>query len=291
MRAVLVVVIEITSEQPLQMRFVDGNHVVQQFATATSYPSFRDPILPRTANRGPHSRDPHCANRDGNLGAILCVVIEEKKLGWGFVRKGLTQLLHNPGTGRMARYIEVENASPVVFQDKETVEYPESEGGHGEEVHGSKRFSVIAQERKPSLCGVWTARSTRHPSRHASLRNLASEHDEFTVNARRPPSRILRNHLEDQLADLLADGSPAQLLSCSGKMPPVKLKTSAVPPDHSIGRNHNQEVFPRKPEAPEPNPEQLVPGYQSGAAVFPLEHGQLLTKREIFDEQALPGVK
>src|SRR5215472_2572861 len=99
--AVLVVVIDVTSEQPLQMRFVDGNHVVQQFATATSYPSFRDPILPRTANRGPHSRDTHCANRDGNLGAILCVVIEEKKLGSGFVRKGLTQLLHNPRTRRM----------------------------------------------------------------------------------------------------------------------------------------------------------------------------------------------
>jgi len=125
-RAVLVVVIDVTSEQPLQMRFVDGNQVVQQFATATSYPSFRDPILPRTLNRGPHSRDTHCANRDGNLGAILCVVIEEKKLGWGFVRKGLTQLLHNPRTRRMARYIEVENASPVVSQDKETIEYPDT---------------------------------------------------------------------------------------------------------------------------------------------------------------------
>ena len=36
--------------------------------------------------------------------------------------------------------------------------------------------------------------------------NLESEHDEFAVNA---PSQILCNHLEDQLADLPDDGSPA----------------------------------------------------------------------------------
>ena len=191
----------------------------------------------------------------------------------------------------MARYIEVEDTSPIVSQDKEAVQHSEGDGRYGKEVHGSKEFAVIAQECQPSLCGVWTARRMPHPSCDASLRNLESEHDEFAVNARRPPSRILRNHLEDQLADLLADGSPAQRLSRSAKEPPVKLKTSTVPPDHSIGRDHNEGIFSRRPEAPERNPEQLIQGCQSGASVCPLEDGQLLTKREIFDEQALPGAK
>jgi len=133
------------------MRFVDGNHVVQQFATATSYPPFRDTILPRTANRGPYRRDTHGANGDLDFGAVLCVVIEEQKLDGGLVRKGLTQLLHNPGTRRMARYIEVKDASPVMSQNKEAVEHSEGDGRDGEEVHGRKGFPVIAQERKPSL--------------------------------------------------------------------------------------------------------------------------------------------
>ena len=111
------------------------------------------------------------------------------------------------------------------------------------------------------------------------------------MNAGSPPSRILGYDFEDELADLLADGSPAQLLSRSGNKTPVKLKTGPVPPGHSIGRDHNQIFFPRRPEAPERNPEQLVHGCQSGAAVFTLEHGQLLTKHEIFDEQARTGVK
>lgn len=86
-RALVVVVIDVTNEQPLQMRFSDGDHVVQQFATATADPALGDSILPRTANRSPHSRDPHSANHDENFGAVLGVVIEQK-LCWGFVRKG-----------------------------------------------------------------------------------------------------------------------------------------------------------------------------------------------------------
>jgi len=265
------------------MRFVDGNHVVQQFATATSYPPFRDTILPRTANRGPYRRDPHGANGDGDLAAVLCVVIDEQKLDGGLVRKGLPQLLDNPGTRGMARYIAVKDASTVMSQDKEAVEHSEGDGRHGKEVHGRKGFSVIAQARKPLLCGVRTPRSKPHPSRDASLRNLESEHDQFAVNARSAPSRILGYCFEDQLADLLADRSPTQLLSRPGKEPPVSLKTGALPSDHSIGFDHHQGVFPRRPEAPERNPEQLVHGRQSGAVVFTLVYGQLLTKREIFD--------
>jgi hypothetical protein len=191
----------------------------------------------------------------------------------------------------MTRYIEVEDASPVMTDDEEAVKHSKGDGRHGEEVHGRKGFSVIAQERKPSLWGVWTLRSTPHPSRHASLRNLESEHDEFAVNARSTPSRILGYDFEDQLADLLADRSPAQLLSGSGKKPPIKLKTGSVPADHGIGRDHNQGLFPRTPQAPERNPEQFVHSCQLGTAVFTLEHGQLLTKREILHEQARTGVK
>ena len=104
--------------------------MMQQFAAAAVDPALGHTILPGTADRRPHRPEAHPANRDGNFGAVLCVVIEEQKLGCGFVRKCLTQLLHNPGTSRMARYIEVEDTSPVVFQNKETVEHSEGDGWH-----------------------------------------------------------------------------------------------------------------------------------------------------------------
>ena len=48
MRAILVVVRDIGREQPLQMRLADGNHVIQQFATAAADPALGYPVLPRT---------------------------------------------------------------------------------------------------------------------------------------------------------------------------------------------------------------------------------------------------
>ena len=58
-----------------------GNYVVQQLAAATSYPSFRDTILPRTADRRPHGFDVHGVNCVENVSTVLGVVIKEKKLG------------------------------------------------------------------------------------------------------------------------------------------------------------------------------------------------------------------
>jgi hypothetical protein len=63
------------------MRFVDGNHVVEQLAAATSYPSFRDTILPRAADGRPHGFDVHDVNCVENFSTVLGVVIEEKESG------------------------------------------------------------------------------------------------------------------------------------------------------------------------------------------------------------------
>jgi len=81
------------------MRLVDGKHVIQQFAAAAADPALGDTVLPRTADRGPHSRDVHRANCGGNFPAVLGIVVQDKKLGDWFIGKGFAQLLHNPGAG------------------------------------------------------------------------------------------------------------------------------------------------------------------------------------------------
>ena len=67
------------------MRLVDGKHVIQQFAAAAADPALGDAVLPRTADRGPHSRDVHRANYGGNFPAVLGVVVQDKKLGGWFI--------------------------------------------------------------------------------------------------------------------------------------------------------------------------------------------------------------
>ena len=51
MRAVVMVVADVFSEQTLQLAFVNCDDVIQQFAAATAYPTLRNSILPRTNKR------------------------------------------------------------------------------------------------------------------------------------------------------------------------------------------------------------------------------------------------
>ena len=80
MRAVLVVVADILGEKSLQMAFVHCDDVIQQFATATAYPSLCNSILPRTPQRSADTFDFHRSDCDGHLRPILGVMIEDVEL-------------------------------------------------------------------------------------------------------------------------------------------------------------------------------------------------------------------
>src|SRR5215472_5638330 len=50
--AIRVVILEVISNQPTEMGFVQDDHVVQQFPATTSHPALRHPVLPGTAISG-----------------------------------------------------------------------------------------------------------------------------------------------------------------------------------------------------------------------------------------------
>jgi len=49
------------------------------------------------------------------------------------------------GCRRMAGHVEMENAPPIVANDKEAIKHTEGDGGHREEVHGRDGFAVVAE--------------------------------------------------------------------------------------------------------------------------------------------------
>jgi len=120
--AILVVVLDIRGEQPFQMRFVEGNHRIEQFAPAATDPPLGNTILPRTTDGSPHGVDVHGANSLGHFDAILGIVVEEEKLGGRFIGEGFSYLLHDPYAGRMTRNIEVQNASSIMPNQEEDIQ-------------------------------------------------------------------------------------------------------------------------------------------------------------------------
>jgi hypothetical protein len=102
-------------------------------------------------------------------------------------RKCFPQLLRNPETIRMLGDVEVENASAIMRDQKETIQHTEPDSRNSEEVHCRNRFMMTAKERFPSPACVCFVGSALHPARDRSLRQVKSKLQQFAVNTRRTP--------------------------------------------------------------------------------------------------------
>jgi len=126
------------------MPFVQYDHVIKQVSAAASHPTLRHAVLPRAAIRRSHGLASHVPDGRNHLLAKLGVVIEPQE----FVRRRIgprfSQLLHDPESTRMAPHIEAQNLASVMADNKEAIEYAESDRRHGEEIPRGHGFPRIA---------------------------------------------------------------------------------------------------------------------------------------------------
>ena len=100
---------------------------------------------------------------------------------------------------------EVQDLTPIVADNEKAMQNTKGERWDGKEIHCSNGLAMIHEERQPSLRGIWISRRSPNPSRDTPFRKIETQFDQFAVNARCSPGRILGNHTEDQGANLLAD--------------------------------------------------------------------------------------
>jgi len=116
-----------------------------------------------------------------------------------------SQLLYNPKRIGISRYIAVQDLAPVVTDNEKAVQNTERQRWDGEEVHRRNGLAMVSEERQPSFHGIWISRGSPDPSRDTPFRDVETQFEQFAVNARCSPGRILGNHTEDQGANLFAD--------------------------------------------------------------------------------------
>ncbi len=146
MRAVLMMVSNILREQSLQMAFIQRNNVVQQVSSTASHPPLRDPILPGTPEGSSLGNDPCRFHRCDHLQPELLIAIKDQVFVRGLKGKRLPQLLDDPTARRMLRDVDVQDAPPIMTDDKEAVERAERNRWHSEEIHRRNRFPMISKE-------------------------------------------------------------------------------------------------------------------------------------------------
>ncbi len=285
MGAVVIIVRDILRQKPPEMSLVQGDDVVEQLATAAANPAFRNSVLPRALDGGLNSSDFHGPNRNRNFQSVSCVMIEEKKLRRRLVGKRFPQLLHNPGAGRMAGDIEVQDAPAVMANNEEAVENTESDRRDREEVHRRNRLAMILQEGQPAPRRLGISGGALHPTGDGSLRDLEAQHEKFAVDAGSTPSRVLVDHAEDQGPDLFRELFSTNLLSHFREEAPVHAEASPVPTDHGLRGDDNKRSLPGGPKPASEHPEEFVERAELGPGMLALQYGELLPKRQILQEQ------
>ena len=134
---------------------------------------------------------------DGLKGKISVVNEIARRL---IPRKRFAQLLRGPGRGGMTRHGDMNDPATLVREDDEHEQQPVRGRRDDEEIGGHDLLDVIGQEGAPRL-RRWCGRA-RHVLRHGGLRDLHAELQEFAVDPRRAPQRILVRHLPNQRAHI-----------------------------------------------------------------------------------------
>jgi hypothetical protein len=107
--------------------------------------------LRRTANTHPDRLDPTRLQKRAHLSTESAVTIKDGVSVWAWQRKRFSELLQDPLACRVRGRIEVKNAAPMVLDDEEGVQHPETQRGYGKEVEGGHHLAVILEECQPAL--------------------------------------------------------------------------------------------------------------------------------------------
>src|SRR6516165_9279005 len=106
------------------------------------------------------------------------------------------------------RHIAMQNLTPVVADDEKAVQNTKRECWDGEKVHRRNGLAMVSEERQLLLDGICISRGSPDPSRDTPFLEIETQLEQFAVNARRSPGRVLGNHWKDQGANLFADTLP-----------------------------------------------------------------------------------
>src|ERR1700751_172292 len=114
-----------------------------------------------------------------------------------FESPGSVQLQHDPKSVWIACDVVVQDLPTVMPDDEEAVENPEGQSRHGEEVHGSDSFAMVAKKRQPHLGWIRILAGTFDPTRNGSFRDVETHFEQLPVDAKRSPRWVLSDHAKD----------------------------------------------------------------------------------------------
>ena len=279
MHSRVVIVIEVSGEDPLQVRFAQQDDVIQAFAADGTDQSLDVRILPRRARGGDHFLDAQVVDPLAEADAVDAVAVALQVAQRRVVWKRFDDLLRGPGRAGVGRDVDEDNAAALDAEDDEHVQHAKRGGRHDKKVDGRQLARVVLQERLPSRRGV--QRVAKQVLAHGRFCHVMSEQFQFGLDARRAPGRILAAQAADEFADLPVDLRTA-VLARSRLPAPVELEPLTMPAHDRLGFHDHQRLPPVAPRPRQPDPEYPIVWFQFRPRAFAPVGGQLLAQRQVF---------
>jgi hypothetical protein len=152
----------------------------------------------------------------------------------------------------VGRHLEVENATTVMGQYQKHVENLKTNRGHSEEVYGDHLRDVIFQEGAPALGRRLAA--AHHVFTDAALADVDAEFEQFAVDERCAPTRVLPAHPADQIPEL-ARNERSPRLAAPHLPGPEQTKAGAMPSNDGFWVDDGEHRTPISPEAGQTDPQ------------------------------------
>src|SRR5260370_608259 len=109
--AIVMVVVHVCSDQPVEMPFVQRDDLVEQLAPAAAHPALSDAVLPGGLN-GRARRVQTCGFQEpDDIAVKRRVVVKQHEAMRTIARKYIPQLLHDPRGCRLASHTRVGRAT------------------------------------------------------------------------------------------------------------------------------------------------------------------------------------
>src|SRR5215471_2520006 len=195
--------------------------MVQTFSADRPDHTFHVSALPRRARGAKNFFDIHDFDLLAELLPVDPITISQQIFRCGVERKGFQHLLRGPFRRRMSRDIEMDDASAIMCENDKHEKNFKPSSVDREEVDRSQLRYVIVKERSPRL--RWWLGMSDQVFGNRSLRDLNSEFEQFAVDPRRTPKRVLTADCSNQIASFLWN------LRTSGA--PMTYFPSPIPPE------------------------------------------------------------
>ena len=197
--------------------------------------------------------------------------------------RGLDHLAPDPGRGRVGGHLEVEQAAAMVADQEEDVEGLEGQSLDYEEVGCPDDVGVVGEEGTPALAGRlgWPAASVASDGASA---HCDAELEQLAADPLGTPVRVFARHGGDQLAGLGVQ--PRTSPDGAGAPAPEQTPAPALPAQHGLRPDQEQVASPVLVQAPDEEPEELVPSSEAWPTLGTEGNLELLAEKQVLHDEA-----